>query len=300
LIRLAVIGIIGFVAAAALWFYLVSGPAKLSQIDWLMGGGSGVEQAADGIAFGDHGQTLDVWRPRRSAGSKLPVVVFFYGGGWHDGTRQGYAFAGRALAAQGFVVVIPDYRKVPNVRFPAFVADGAEATRWVRDHIDDYGGDHTRMAVMGHSAGAYIAAMLALDGRYLMATCADPHLIKAAVGLSGPYDFYPFTADSAQAAFGQFPDPAETQPIHYARADAPPMLLVTSSKDVTVKPRNAIALRDKLKALGARVDFRNYPGLKHEEVAMALSKPFRAKAPVLADSVAFIKRALGEMSDVKP
>jgi acetyl esterase/lipase len=156
------------------------------------------------------------------------------------------------------------------------------------------------MAVMGHSAGAYIAAMLALDGRYLMATCADPHLIKAAVGLSGPYDFYPFTADSAQAAFGQFPDPAETQPIHYARADAPPMLLVTSSKDVTVKPRNAIALRDKLKALGARVDFRNYPGLKHEEVAMALSKPFRAKAPVLADSVAFIKRALGEMSDVKP
>ena len=294
MIRFVLVAIIVAVAAFGAWFWFVPGPDKLSQIDGVMGGGSGVEQAAEGVAFGSHGQKLDVWRPVGSAGKKLPVVVFFYGGGWHAGTRQGYAFAGRALAAQGFVVVVPDYRKVPDVRFPAFVADGAEAMRWVRDHAGDFGGDTGRVAVMGHSAGAYIAAMLALDSRYLIASCADPHFIKAAVGLSGPYDFYPFTTDNSRNAFGAYPSPAETQPITYARADAPPMLLVTSDKDTTVKPRNAVALNAKLTALGAPVQFKEYAGLNHEDVAMSLSKPFRSKAPVLADSVAFLKHALGD------
>lgn len=280
----------GFVA----WFYLVPGPDKLTQIDWASGGGAGVEQSVQGTGFGTHGQKLDVWRPVGRAGERLPVIVFFYGGGWHAGTREGYGFAGRALAAQGFVVVIPDYRKVPDVRFPAFVADGAEAMRWVRDHVGEQGGDVARIAVMGHSAGAYIAAMLNLDSRYLIATCADPHLIKAAVGLSGPYDFYPFTTDNSRNAFGAFAVPAETQPISYARADAAPMLLATSDKDTTVKPRNAVALRDRLEALGAKVQFRNYPGLGHEDMVMALSKPFRGKAAVLADSVAFLHAALDE------
>lgn len=290
--RIALVALVIVAAAAGLWFWLVPGPDKLSQIDRAMGGGRGVELAVSGASFGSHGQRLDVWRPVGSVARKLPVIVFFYGGGWHAGTRGGYAFAGRALAAQGFVVVVPDYRKVPDVRFPAFVADGAEAMRWVRDHVGGYGGDGSRVAVMGHSAGAYIAAMLALDPRYLIATCADPHFIKAAVGLSGPYDFYPFTTDNARAAFAAFPDPAETQPIHFARADAPPMMLVTSSSDTTVKPRNATALRDRLTALGARVVFRDYAGLGHEDVAMALSTPFRGKAPVLADSVAFLNQAM--------
>lgn len=280
------------IAAFGLWFLLLPGPDKLSQLDGLVGGGRGAEQAASGVAFGTHGQRLDVWRPAGAANGPRPVIVFFYGGGWHDGTRQGYAFAGRALAAQGFVVVIPDYRKVPAVRFPAFIADAAEAVRWARDYARDYGGDPARIALMGHSAGAHIAALLALDPRYLIATCADPHVVKAVVGLSGPYDFYPFTTDNAKAAFGAYPDPRETQPISYARADAPAMLLVTSTADTTVKPRNSIALRDRLQALGAPVAFRDYPGLSHEGVVMALSKPFRGTAPVLADSVAFLRARL--------
>ncbi|OYY91479.1 MAG: alpha/beta hydrolase [Sphingomonas sp. 28-66-16] len=293
MIRIALVALLALAAAFGLWFYLVPAPDKLSQLDWASGGGAGVEQVVAGASFGSHGQKLDVWRPSGSAGRKLPVIVFFYGGGWHAGTREGYAFAGRALAAQGFVVVLPDYRKVPDVRFPAFVADGAEAMRWVRDHVGSYGGDVGRIAVAGHSAGAYIAAMLGLDSRYLIASCADPHLIKAVIGLSGPYDFYPFTTENSRNAFAAFAKPRETQPISYARADAPPMLLVTSTADTTVKPRNAIALRDKLKSLGAPVEFRDYAGLNHEDVAMALSKPFRGKAPVLADSIAFLRKALG-------
>jgi dipeptidyl aminopeptidase/acylaminoacyl peptidase len=130
--------------------------------------------------------------------------------------------------------------------------------------------------------------MLALDQRWLRAEGVDPHIIRAAVGLSGPYNFYPFTSKRAIDAFSNAADPAMTQPIHFARADAPPMLLVTSTLDTEVKPHNAYDLAAKLKSLGAPVTLIDYPGLTHEHVAMALSKPFRGKAPVLGDSVGFL------------
>ncbi len=265
-----------------------SAPGMLSTLDGVTGGGRGTARIATGVSFGTHSQKLDVWRPSGGPREHLPVLVFFYGGGWVKGDRGAYAFAGRAYARAGFVVVIPDYRKVPDVRFPSFLQDGAEAVKWTRDHVADYGGDPARIAVSGHSAGAYTAVMLALDPQWLKALDVDPGTVKAAVGLSGPYDFLPFTG-RAVAALGQWPRPLETQPITYARADAPPMLLVTSSKDTTVRPHNAVDLTKRLKALGAPVIFKNYAGLDHEDVAMALSKPFRGKAPVLADSVAFLK-----------
>ena len=260
----------------------------------VLGGGAGVERVAEGIAFGTNGQKLDVWRPddrHRTAGKALPVVVFFYGGGWHAGTRQGYAFVARGLASRGFVVVVPDYRKVPTVRFPAFVEDGADALKWVHDHVSEYRGDPARVAVAGHSAGAHIAAMLALDTRYLAARGIDRRFVKAAIGLSGPYDFLPLDPGNAQNALGNWPNPAETQPITYARADAPPMLLVTSSKDTQVKPRNAYRLARRLEQRGAPVVLRNYAGLSHENVVMAYSRPFRRLAPVLDQSVAFLDAA---------
>lgn len=269
-----------------------SGPGLLSTADGVLGGGRGVQQAGEGIGFGRHGQTLDVWRPTRAGAALRPVVIFWYGGGWVSGSRSGYRFAGRAFAANGFVVVVPDYRKVPSVRFPAFLEDGAQAVRWTSDHIRDFGGDPDRIALVGHSAGAYTAVMLALDPRYLRDAGVAPTAIKAAIGLSGPYDFYPFTDQRAVDAMAGVADPLTTQPIHYARADAPPMLLVTSDKDDVVRPYNAVHLADRLRSLGARVALRDYPGLGHAGVAMALSKPFRGKAPVLADSVAFLNRTM--------
>ena len=230
--------------------------------------------------------------PKRAT-RPLPVVLFFYGGGWVKGTRAGYAFAGKAFASQGFVTVVPDYRKVPGVRFPAFLQDGAEAVRWTRNHAAEFGGDPARVAVAGHSAGAYTATMLALDRRWLAAEGLPADTVKAAVGLSGPYDFYPFTSKRAVDALGNAADPLTTQPITFARADAPPMLLVSSTGDTEVKPRNSEALAARLKALGAPVMLRIYPDLSHEAVAMALSKPFRGKAPVLADSAAFLHATLG-------
>ncbi len=288
------IAVAGVVVVIAGLLAFTSPPRLLSVYDRVSGGTSGAKQVAEGIAFGTHGQTLDIWAPDTSPDKRLPVVIFWYGGGWAKGDRASYAFAGRALAREGFLVVIPDYRKVPQVRFPAFLDDGAEAVAWVQSNVAKHGGDPERVAVMGHSAGAYQAVMLALDAKRLVAAGTDPGIIKAGVGLSGPYDFYPFDKPRSIAAFSQWPRPLETQPITFARKDAPPLLLVTSEGDETVRPKNANNLAAKLRELGAPVGVKNYGPLSHEEVVMALSVPFRAKGPVLADSVAFLRTHLGQ------
>lgn len=285
---LALVVVIGGILA------FTSPPRLLSYYDRAVGGTAGARQVAEGLAFGSHGQTLDIWAPEKPTKGPLPVVIFWYGGGWAKGDRASYAFAGRVLAREGFLVVIPDYRKVPQVLFPAFLDDGAEAVAWVQDNVAAHGGDPGRIAVMGHSAGAYQAIMLTLDAKRLTAAGADPGVIKAGVGLSGPYDFYPFDKPRSIAAFSQWPRPEETQPITFARKDAPPLLLVTSEGDETVRPKNANNLAAKLRRLGAPVDVKNYGALNHEEVVMALSVPFRSKGPVLADSVAFLRTHLGE------
>ena len=287
-IAVALLILVGLGSAAS----LTSPPGLLSFLDKVMGGGSGVERAGKDLAFGTAGQTLDVWRPVGPV-AKRPVLIFWYGGGWVHGNRRAYGFAARAYAKAGFVVVMPDYRKVPDIRFPAMLQDGAQAVKWTRDHIAEYGGDPARIGIAGHSAGAYTVAMLALDRRWLRAEDVDPTIIKAAVGLSGPYNFYPFTSKRAVDAMQGVKDPMLTQPITFARRDAPPMLLVTSTLDTEVRPHNAYDLELKLKSLGAPVTLIDYPGLSHENVAMALSVPYRGKGPVLADSVAFLNRSLG-------
>ena len=294
MLRGLALGVVALLAVAGGMFAFVSPPRLLSHYDRLAGGREGSQPLAEGVPFGSHGQRLDIWAPNDLSKSPLPVVIFWYGGGWAKGDRASYAFAGRALAKAGFIVVIPDYRKVPQVHFPAFLDDGAEAVAWVEDNIAQYQGDPGRVAVMGHSAGAYQAVMLALDAKRLAAAGADPAIIKAGVGLSGPYDFHPFTSDRAIAAFSEWPRPEETQPITFARKDAPPLLLVTSDGDETVRPRNANNLAARLRELGAPVEVKNYGPLDHEEVVMALSVPFRDKGTVLADSVAFLKARLGD------
>lgn len=278
--------------AASVVYFFVEPPRVLSWIDWAQGGGRGAELVGDAVPFGAQGQTLDVWRPADATTTKRPVVIFYYGGGWAHGNRRAYAFVARAYAKAGFVVVVPDYRKVPAVRFPAFLQDSADAVKWTRDHVADYGGDAGRIATAGHSAGAYAAIMLTMDPRWLRAIGVDPRIIRAGVGLCGPYDFFPFDKPRSIAAFAGVEDGPSTQPIHYARAGLPPLMLVTASRDTQVRPYNAVNLAKALRKAGSPVEFRNHEGLTHEEVVMALSVPFRDKAPVLSESVAFLNRAM--------
>ncbi len=267
---------------------LVAACSPLATFDRLVPKDSGGRRVAEALSYGsDARQRLDIYAPRTAGTGGRPVVVFFYGGSWNSGTRSGYAFVGRALAAQGFVVVIPDYRLVPAIRYPAFVEDGAAAVRWTKGHIAGFGGDPAKLVLMGHSAGAYIAAMLAVDDRWLG---HDRQAVRGLVGLAGPYDFAPFDVDVARAAFGAWPHPQETQPVHWAGAGDPPALLLVGADDKTVLPRNSEALAARLRAGGVPVTLRAYPKLGHVGMILSVARPFRGRAPVVADVAAFVRQ----------
>jgi acetyl esterase/lipase len=251
----------------------------------------GVEAVVRGAAYGAHPrQRLDIYRPRRTgrggaaAEGPLPIILFLYGGSWQSGAREGYGFAARALAARGFVVAVPDYRLVPEIRFPAFLEDGAAALRWVSANAGRLGGDPARVVLVGHSAGAYNAAMLALDPRWLG---EDRRAVRGLVGLAGPYDFLPLDGPVTIAAFGGAADPRETQPINFASAGDPPALLLHGAKDRTVYPRNSERLGERLREAGVEARVKLYPEIGHVGIVTALARPFRGKAPVLEDVAAF-------------
>lgn len=246
---------------------------------------------AEGVSYGrDVRQKLDVYAPAPSATSPAPVVVFIYGGSWNSGARGDYEFVGRAFAAQGFVTVIPDYRLVPDVRFPSFVDDCARAAAWAHANAATHGGDPSRIVLVGHSAGAYNTMMLALDARFLSNAGVPAEAIRGAAGLAGPYDFLPFDVDATRNAFGEAPDARLTQPIAFARADAPRLLLLWGESDTTVGPRNLVGLERAMLAVGGNVETKRYPRVDHVGILLALSRPLRGRAPVLADVTDFARR----------
>jgi acetyl esterase/lipase len=248
----------------------------------------GVRLVHDAPFGAEKRQRLDVYAPCQTGAEPLPVIVFLYGGSWNSGTKDGYGFVGDALAARGFLVVIPDYRLVPAVHYPAFLKDNAAAVRWVRQHAVQLGGDPDRIVLAGHSAGAYNAAMLALDPRWLG---ADRSAVKALIGLAGPYDFLPFKGPIIEPAFAGVADPVSTQPVHYARADAPPAFLATADKDMLVLPRNSDALAQALRGQGVAVERKSYPDVGHIGLVTAIAKPLRGHASVLEDMADFAHKA---------
>ncbi|WP_425991951.1 alpha/beta hydrolase [Brevundimonas sp. TWP2-3-2] len=255
----------------------------------------GVRRVARDLDYGaDPRQRFDIYAPD-VAGLSLPVLVFFYGGGWDSGAKDLYGWAAQALAAQGFVVAVPDYRLVPQVLFPVFIEDAAAAVARVAEVAAPYGGDPARLGVIGHSAGAHLAMMITLDRSY-MAAVGKPDLIRATAGLAGPYDFLPFDVASSINAFGQAPDPVQTQPLHFARADAPPLWLGHGTADVIVHDEDTLLLDARMRELGGRCEAKLYPGLSHEDLIATFSPLFRRKALVLADVSAFFHRELGQVA----
>lgn len=248
-------------------------------------------KVASGIAYGpEPRQKLDIYAPTERQGL-LPVVFFVYGGSWSDGDRTNYDFVGRAIAARGFVVVIADYRLIPEIEYPGFLEDCAKAFAFAVGAVGTYGGDAQRIGLAGHSAGAYNATMLALDPQYL---CSMGLLgrVKAVAGLSGPYDFFPFDGRITLRVFGAVQEPRSTQPVNLVTADAPPMWLATGDKDGLVYPRNTVALARALRSHGIEVMEKHYPSLGHPGTLMAIAKPLRGLAPVLAEMTAFLSGKL--------
>lgn len=232
---------------------------------------------------------LDLYRPSRRA-DPAPVVVFFYGGSWQMGDKADYAFVGKALAAKGFLTVIPDYRIYPEVRYPDFLRDGAEAVRWARDNAGRYGGDPKQLFLMGHSAGAYNAVTLTVDERWLAEAGVDaPREVRGTVGISGPYDFLPLRDPTLMTIFGPEATRPRTQPVAYVDGKEPPLLLLHGLKDTTVYPRNAERLAARVREHGGRVEVKFYKGLNHTAAIGAVAAPLRFLAPVLDDAVRFMR-----------
>jgi acetyl esterase/lipase len=228
-------------------------------------------------------RTLDVYSPARR--DPAPIVVFFYGGSWDSGAKEMYRFVGGALATRGCVTVIPDYRVYPEVRYPDFLEDCAAAFAWAATHGHAYGGAGSPF-LMGHSAGAYNAAMLTLHTDYLAKVGAP--VPAGMIGLAGPYDFLPLHDAELEQIFGANPTPPATQPINHVDGRNPPMLLLAGTKDTDVLPRNTTRLAARIRAAGGPVADRLYPGVDHREIIGAIGQPFRFLAPTLRDSLAFI------------
>ncbi len=260
---------------------------KLAIFNALTPRDSGVRRIARDVRFGDGPRrTYDVYAPVKHD-KPLPLLAYFYGGAWNSGSKNDYGWMGYALAAMGYVVAIPDYRVWPAV-YPAFVEDHAAAVRHMMAHAADYGADAARLGLMGQSSGAYGAVMLALDRHYLGTD--DP--VSACVGISGPYDFYPFDVPASRAAFSHWPQPAETQPMTYARKTRTHFLFLQSRADKVVGVHNAVNLRAKLEAAGTDARIKLYDHLSHEDTAAVFSLPFRGKGTLLADTRAFLAEIL--------
>lgn len=243
-------------------------------------------------AYGGHPrQRADVYLPNdRSAGK--PLVVFFYGGSWQSGRREDYRFVGEALASRGIVTVVADYRLNPEVIYPAFLEDSAQALRWSLEQAPGWGVDRQRVYLMGHSAGGYNAAMLALDPRWLAGQGLSPSVLAGWIGLAGPYDFLPIVARGARQAFDWPRTPADSQPLFHARrANLPPhrVLLLAAQEDTLVDPqRNTLGLASALRQQGVAVQAELLDGVGHATLIGVLAPPLRHRAPVLDRLVSFV------------
>lgn len=243
-----------------------------------------------GVPFADDPRLrLDLYRPDRPVPG-APTVVFFYGGNWEAGDKGMYRFVAQALTSRGYSVAIPDYRLYPQVRYPEFLRDSAAAVAWVRRHGAEHGVQPGPVAVMGHSAGAYNALMLAVDRRWLAEQGMDPARdLRAAVGLAGPYDFLPLQSDMLKDLFGPEETRPDTQPITHVAAPPPPLFLATGTADETVLPRNSRNLATRTREVGGSVRMMEYDGIGHVRIVAALAAPLRWLNPVLDDVDDFLK-----------
>ena len=240
------------------------------------------------IAYGElPRQRLDIYQPKAER-ADAPLVVFFYGGSWNHGSKKNYQFVAASLTRAGFVVILPDYRVYPEVTFPDFVSDGALAVAWAATHAQQYDANQKRIYLMGHSAGAQIAALLALDRRYLDAVEMSTADIAGFIGLSGPYDFLPLKTRKLQAVF-PVDSRDQSQPIDFVGVQAPPTLLIHGADDTVVSVANSEKLAEKLNANSVPVTLKIYEDLRHASIVVSLAPSLNFIASTIDDVVEFIE-----------
>ncbi|HEY4092823.1 MAG TPA: alpha/beta hydrolase [Luteibacter sp.] len=239
-----------------------------------------------------HHLVLDVYAPPNA--HHAPVVVYFFGGDWQEGKRQWNRWMGEALAKNGIVAVIPDYRLWPAVGMAGFLTDAANVVRWVHDQVGEFGGSPGDMFLMGHSSGGHVAAMLATDKQWLEKVGMQPRDLAGWIGIAGTYDFLPIDDDADYVGmFGNTPaEQAASQPVNFVDGDEPPALLLQGEKDTEVYPSEAVSMAARYEAAGEPAELRLYPDVGHEGLLLTFG-PMKHRAPALADTLEFIRRHPG-------
>jgi acetyl esterase/lipase len=218
------------------------------------------------IAYGNKtAQKLDIYKAK-DAGKNLPVIVFFYGGGYSDGSKDAYPFLAEHFTKQGYIVAIPDYSKYPDVKFPAFVEDGAKAINWVAENIGEYGGNDDKIIVIGHSAGAHIAALLNYDESY-----GAQDKIKAFVGLAGPYHFKP-VAEKYKKIFGPPENYKNMYVDNFVDGNEPPALLLWGTDDDLVGKQNIDILTQAVEEKSGKIQSVTLPDISHISIISAFTE----------------------------
>lgn len=236
-------------------------------------------------------QKLDLYIPNKAKKEKLPIIVFFHGGRWTDGSKNMYQFVGQAFAKKGYIVAIADYSKYPKVKFPTFVEDGAKAIAWTHSNIAQHGGNPDNLFISGHSSGAHIGALITADERYLKAEGKKSSIITAFAGLAGPYDFVP-EAEDLKDIFGPPEKYPEMTVTTFIDGKEPSMFLLWGAKDNAVWERNIILLREQIKRKKGQVETKIYPNLDHVDIISSLTWFMRSKAPILNDVTEFFDKYL--------
>lgn len=247
------------------------------------------------LRYGPHPRhRLDLYRPARAAPG-AGLVVFVYGGAWATGRRRDYRFAAASFLRMGWSVAVPDYRLLPVGVFPAFLEDAAAATARA---LGAGAAANAPLVLAGHSAGAYSAAMLALDARWLAAAGVPERRVSGLIGLSGPYDFLPLDHPATIAVFSRVADLPATQPVCHVGAGKPPALLVHADNDYVCGVYHSRNLWRRLVQFGSRADILRLPAGGHLAPLLALSRPWRNEA--VTDAIgALLDTASGASSPVR-
>lgn len=275
-----------------------NGPAVLDRIDRTIGGDRDTVQRVKAAYGPSPAQSVAIYGARDGDGLPRPVLLFVHGGSWAKGSPDDYGFFARAFVPEGFMVVLAGYRLRPESVFPGMLEDTAAAVAWTRENIAAHGGDPDTIVLVGHSAGAYNVVMTTLDRQWLGREGLSDDAVAGVVGLSGPYDFYPFDSESTKASFGGADNPRKTtQPVAYARGDAPPMLLMTGDRDETVEPRNTYALANALRNAGGQVQRVTLADADHARPIMLTAAPWRHNKRVI-DAVTDFARRVVRNADV--
>lgn len=266
-------------------FLLLGACSPLSVLSALSG--THIQQSTR-YAYGDAPrQTLAVHLPQ-DARPNADVVLFLYGGRWQYGSKEEYRFAADGLAQSGFITVIADYRLYPDADWRDFLADSAAAYHWTENHVAGFGGNPRRIFLMGHSAGAHLAAMVALDKK-LRQQAGIKRLPCGLIGLAGPYDFLPINDADIKDVFKSANPLIETQPIYYVSSPMPPMLLLTGQDDVAVKPGNTKRMAAAVNKAGGKAQVIEYANVGHVDIMLAMAPILSGLAPTLQDTARFIR-----------